>query len=60
VRIVKKFSMTRCKTTVMDLKKINDDASDGSAPQLIGPLMYLANTIPNSCLVINVLRKSMS
>jgi hypothetical protein len=48
--------MTECKTTVMDLKKMNDDALDGSDPQLIGPLMYLANTRPDSCLVMNVLR----
>jgi hypothetical protein len=33
VGILKKFSMTECKTTVMDLKKMNDDASDGSDPQ---------------------------
>jgi hypothetical protein len=60
VGILKKFSMTECKTTVMDLKKMNDDASDESDPQMIGPLMYLANTRPDSCLVMNVLRQSMS
>jgi hypothetical protein len=43
----------------MDLKKINDDDSDEIDPQLIGSLMYLAKTIPDSCLVMNVLRQSM-
>jgi hypothetical protein len=58
--ILKKFSMIECKTIVMVLKKMNDDASDGSDPQLIGPLMYLANIRPDSCLVMNVLRQFMS
>jgi hypothetical protein len=60
VGILKKFSMTECKITVMDLKKMNDDASDGSDPQLIGPLMYLDNTSLDSCFVMNVLRQFMS
>jgi hypothetical protein len=60
VGILKKLSITECKTTVMDLKKMNDDASDESDPRLIGPLMHLANTRPDSCLVMNVLRQSMS
>jgi hypothetical protein len=45
---------------MMDLKKMNDDASDRSDPQLIGPLMYLANTSLDSCFVMNVLIKFMS
>ena len=53
--ILKKFSMTECKTTVMDLKKMNDDALDGSDPQLIGPLMYLANTSHDSCFLMKYL-----
>jgi hypothetical protein len=48
VRILKKFSMTECKTIVMDLKKMNDDDSDEIDPQLIGLLMYLVNTRSNS------------
>ena len=52
--------MTECKTTVMDLKKMNDDDLDKIDPQLIGSLIYLANTRPDSYLVMNVLRQSMS
>jgi hypothetical protein len=52
--------MTECKTTVMDLKKMNDDDSDKIDPQMIGPLMYLVNTRPNSCYEVNVLSQSMS
>jgi len=44
----------------MDLKKMSDDASNRSDPQLIGPLMYLAKTRPDSFLVMNILRQSMS
>jgi hypothetical protein len=39
--ILKKSSMTECKTTVMDLKKMNDDDSDEIDPQLIGSLIWL-------------------
>ena len=42
--ILKNPSMTKCKTTVMDLKKMNDDDLDEIDPQLIGSLMYLVNT----------------
>jgi hypothetical protein len=59
VGILKKFSMTECKTTVMDLKKMNDDNSNKIDPQLIGSLMYLVNTRPDSCYVVNVLSHSM-
>jgi hypothetical protein len=52
--------MTECKTTVMDLKKMNDDDSDEIDPQLIGSLMYLVNTRPDSCYAVNVLSQSMS
>jgi hypothetical protein len=60
VGILKKFSMTECKSTVMDLKKMNDDDSDEIDPQLIGSLMYLVNTRLDSCYVVNVLSHSMS
>ena len=36
--------MTECKTTMMNLKKMNDDDLDEIDPQLIGSLMYLVNT----------------
>ena len=38
----------------MDLKKKNDDDSDETDPQLIGSLMYLVNTILDSCHAVNV------
>jgi hypothetical protein len=60
VGILKKLSMTKCKSTVMDLKKINKDDSDKIDPQLIGSLMYLVNTILDSCYAVNVLSHSMS
>jgi hypothetical protein len=45
---------------VMDLKKMNDDDSDEIDPQLIGSLMYLVNTRPDSCYAVNVLSQFMS
>jgi hypothetical protein len=36
----------------------NDDDSDEIDPQLIGSLMYLVNTISNSCYAVNVLSQS--
>jgi hypothetical protein len=60
VGISKKFSMKEFKTIVMDLKKVNDDDSDEIDSQLIGSLMYLVNTRPNSCYAVNVLSQSMS
>jgi hypothetical protein len=45
---------------MMDLKKINDDDSDKIDPPLIGSLMYLVNTRPNSCYAVNVLSQFMS
>ena len=39
----------------MDLKKMNDDDSDEIDPQIIGSLMYLVNTRPDSCYAVNVL-----
>jgi hypothetical protein len=58
--ILKKFSMTEYKNTVIDLKKMNDDDSDEIDPQLIGSLMYLVNTRPDSCYAVNMLSQSMS
>jgi hypothetical protein len=52
--------MTKCKTTVMDLKKMKDDDSDEIDPQLIGSLMYLVNTSLYSCYAVNELSRSMS
>jgi hypothetical protein len=52
--------MTECKTTMMDLKKLNDDDSDEIDLQLIGSLMYLFNTKPDSCYAVNMLIQSMS
>jgi hypothetical protein len=60
VGILKKFSMTECKSTVIDSKKMNDDDSDEIDPQLIGSLMYLVNTKLDSCYAVNVLSHSMS
>jgi hypothetical protein len=60
VGILKKFSMTEYKTTVMNLKKMNDDDSDEIDPQLIGSLMYMVNTKPDSCYAVNMLSQSMS
>jgi hypothetical protein len=61
VGILKKFNMTEYKSMptlmVMDLKKMNDD-SDEIDPQLIGSLMYLVNTRPDICYVVNVLKPS--
>jgi len=42
------------------LKKINDNDLDKINPLLIGPLMYLVNTRPDSCYAVNVLSQSMS
>jgi hypothetical protein len=36
--------MIECKSTVMDLKKMNGDDSDEIDPKLIGSLMYMVNT----------------
>jgi hypothetical protein len=64
VGILKKFSMTKCKSIptpmVMDLKKMNDDDSDEIDPQLIRSLMYLVNTRPDICYATNMLSQSMS
>jgi hypothetical protein len=60
VGILKNFSMTECKSTMMDLKKMNDNDSDEIDPWIIGSLMYLVNTILDSCYVVNVLSHSMS
>jgi hypothetical protein len=60
VGILKKFSMAECKSTVMDLKKMNDNDSDEIDPQLIGSLMYLVDNRLDSCYAVNVPRNSMS
>jgi hypothetical protein len=60
VGILKKFSMTECKSMVMDLKKMNKDDSDEIDSQLIGSMMYLVNTRLDSCYAVNVLSHSMS
>jgi hypothetical protein len=44
----------------MDLNKMNDDNSEKIDPQLIGSLMYLVNTRPDSCYAVNVLSQPMS
>jgi hypothetical protein len=54
VGILKKFSMTECKTTVMDLEKMNDDDSNEIDPQPIVSLMYLVNTRLDSCHVVSM------
>ena len=43
----------------MNLKKMNDDDSDEIDPWMIGSLMYLVNTIHDSCYAVNVLSQSM-
>ena len=70
VGILKKFSMTKCKSMptpmVMNLKKMNEASSDSGEIDphlyrpLIGSLMYLVNTIPNICYAMNVLSQFMS
>jgi hypothetical protein len=60
MRILKKFSMIECQTTVMDLKKMNDDDSYEIDPQLIGSLMHLVHTRSNPFYSVNVLSQSMS
>jgi hypothetical protein len=39
---------------------MNDDDSDEIDPQLIGSLMYLVNTRPDSCYAVNMLSQCMS
>jgi hypothetical protein len=60
VGILKEVQYEKCKNTMMDLKKMNDDDSNDIDPQLIGSLMYLVNTRPDSCYAVNVLSQSMS
>jgi hypothetical protein len=68
MEILKKFSMTECKSMpmpiVMDLKKMSDIDSGDVDPhlyrQLIGSLMYLVNTRPKICYAMNVLSQFMS
>jgi hypothetical protein len=67
VEILKKFGMMDCKsmTTPMtiNLKLSSDKSSDLVDPtmyrQLIGSLMYLVNTRPNICFVVNTLSQHM-
>jgi hypothetical protein len=66
--ILKKFSMTESKSMptpmVMDLKKMSDANSREIDPHLyihlIGSLMYLVNTRPIICYVVNLLSVFMS
>jgi hypothetical protein len=65
VEILKKFGMTDCKSMhipmVMDLKKMNEASTDSDEidphlyRQLIRSLVYLVNTRPDICYVVNVL-----
>ena len=67
--MLKRFGMLDCKfiATPMDanLKKLRDSASDSNLidptmyHQLIGSLMYLTNTRPDICLVVNTLSQFM-
>jgi hypothetical protein len=51
---------------VMELKKMNDDSTDSGEidphlyRQLVGSLMYLVNTRPDICYIMNVLSQFMS
>jgi hypothetical protein len=64
VKILQKFGMIidcKSKDTLMttDIRKVRDSDSDPVDPslyrQLIGSLMYLVNTRPNICFVVNTL-----
>ena len=69
IDILKRFKMLGCKSiaTPMDanLKKLRDSASDSILIdptmyfQLIGALVYLTNTRPDICFVVNALSKFM-
>ena len=64
VEILKRFGMMDCKamTTPMasNLKLLSDASSESVDAtmyhRMIGPLMYLMNTRPNICFVVNTLR----
>jgi hypothetical protein len=60
VGTLNKFSMTECKSTVMDRKKKIDNDSDKTDPQLFGSLMYMVNTKLDSCHTVNGLSHFMS
>jgi hypothetical protein len=63
VKILQKFGMMDCKSMetpmVTDLRKLRDSDSDtvdsSLYQQLIGSLMYLINTWPDICFVVNTL-----
>ena len=63
VEILKRFDMLDCKAmaTPMDtnLKMLSDETSElvdmTQYRQIIGPLMYLTNTRPDICFVVNTL-----
>ena len=52
--------MTKYKNTMIDLKKMNDDDSNELDPHLIGSLMYLINTRPDSFYAVKIPSQSMS
>jgi hypothetical protein len=70
MEILKKSDITDCKSMptpmVMDLKKMNEASTDSCKidphlyRQLIGSLMYMVNTRPDICYVVNVLNQFMS
>ena len=70
IDILKRFRMLDCNSmaTLMDanLKKLREFASDSNlidptmCRQLIGSLMYLSNTRPDICFVVNTLSQFMS
>jgi hypothetical protein len=68
VEILKRFGVTECKSMptpmVMDLNKMSDIDSGEIDPhlykQLIRSLMYLVNTRPNICYIVNLLSQFMS
>jgi hypothetical protein len=63
VKILQKFGMMDCKSMATpmttDIRKVRDSDSDPVDPslyrQLIGSLMYLVNTRPDICFVVNTL-----